>query len=83
MRVGSLLNLARRHLTDAQKVILGRTIEPDVRERARLRQGARTDLTSRTLGLEVPAVQQSRDELAREVGIGSGRTYERQARVDH
>jgi len=31
------LNLARRHLTDAQKVILGREIEPDVAERARER----------------------------------------------
>ena len=33
------LNLARRHLTDAQKVALGMTIEPDVAEEARRRQG--------------------------------------------
>ena len=31
------LNLARRHLTDAQKVALGMTIEPDVAEAARAR----------------------------------------------
>jgi ParB-like chromosome segregation protein Spo0J len=32
------LNLARRQLTDGQKVLLGRMIEPDVAERARKRQ---------------------------------------------
>lgn len=69
------LNLARRHLTDAQKVLLGRRIEPDVAERARQRQGARTDLTS---GSSVPKVdERSRDEVAQQVGLGSGRTYER------
>lgn len=80
------LNLARRHLTDAQKVLLGRTIEPDVAEAARRRQGARTDLsptgdtstevdtTSATTDAEV---ERTVNEVAEKVGIGSGRTYER------
>lgn len=68
------LNLARRHLTDAQKVALGMTIEPDVAEEARRRQGTRSDLTS---GTNDPEVERTRDEVARQVGLGSGRTYER------
>lgn len=39
------LNVDRRHLTDAQKVLLGKKIEPDVVAMAKERQGARTDVT--------------------------------------
>lgn len=65
------LNLARRHLTDAQKVMLGRTIEPDVAEaaRGRMAEGGRSG--------QVSDPSESRDEVARQVGLGSGRTYER------
>lgn len=75
------LNLARRHLTDAQKVMLGKRIKPDVEARARERQGSRTDLqpTSRTNVLDVP--RQARDEVAAQVGLGSGRTFERHAKL--
>ena len=70
------VNVKRRHLTSMQQTMLGRIIEPDIAERARRRQGFRTDLdpTSRPSVLEVV---QRRDEVAAEVGLGSGRTYER------
>lgn len=114
------LNLARRHLTDAQKAMLGRQIEPDVAERARQRQvdlgklkGGRPSVTSVTEGrgstededangtgekpvthvapfvedrtqdesrMRTPTsadVKRTTDEVARTVGLGSGRTYER------
>lgn len=78
------LNLARRHLTDVQKVVAGQKIEPDIAERARLRmlagkapdpgdnchQGSDGDRGPRTV-----------DEVAEAVGIPSGRTYERQKKV--
>ena len=70
------LNVARRHLTDAQKVLAGKAIEPDLAERARRRQGARTDLNP-TLGATAPNVAKTRDEVAKAVGLGSGDTYER------
>lgn len=68
------LNLARRHLTDAQKVMLGRKVEPDVAEEARKRMadGGRGGQVSTPSGSE-----KTRDEVAKQVGLGSGRTYER------
>lgn len=75
------LNLARRHLTDAQKVLLGRTIEPDVAERARERQGQRTDLVSTEVDTEprgklsTKSADKTRDAVAQQVGLGTGRTY--------
>lgn len=75
------LNLARRHLTDGQKTLIGRTIEPDIAERARLRQGKRRDLIAETSGTNDPQVVRTRDEVAAEIGIGSGRTYERNKEV--
>lgn len=80
------LNLARRQLTDAQKVRLGELLEPDIADRAEkrrlanLKQGERTKSrgghmsTSGDFG-------KTRDETARTVGIGSGQTYERQKAV--
>lgn len=79
------LNLARRQLTDAQKVRLGGLLEPDIayraekRRLANLKQGTRSpSATSVALGDEV---KRAVDETARTVGIGSGRTYERQKAV--
>ena len=52
------------------------------RERARARQGARTDLTS---GKHCPEVakgpERVRDKVASAIGIGSGRTYDKAAQV--
>jgi len=52
------------------------------RERARARQGARTDLTS---GKHCPEVakgpERVRDKVASAIGIGSGRTYDKAAKV--
>lgn len=69
------LNLARRHLTDAQKVIVGRLIEPDAAEaaKARMSEGARSG--------QVSGPSESRDDVASRVGLGSGRTYERGRKV--
>lgn len=74
------LNVSRRHLTFEQKVLIGRKIEPDIAERARQRQGTRTDL-EQTSATSVTEVQRTTDEVAKTVGIGSGRTYERAKRV--
>lgn len=74
------LNLARRHLTDAQKVLLGRTIEPDVAEAARARQAHGQTAPGRSATTDAEReVEPTRavDEVAAKVGIGSGRTYER------
>jgi len=76
------LNLARRQLTDAQKATLGRTIEPDVEAEAKRRQielgksqGAPTPLvTAVTKG-------RAKDAVAKKVGMGSGRTYERAKQI--
>lgn len=73
------VNTVRRDgLTDAQMTLAGRLLEPDYAERARLRQGARNDLTS---GTSDPEVERTRDSVAAEVGLGSGRTYERNKKV--
>ena len=83
------LNLARRHLTDGQKTLIGRTIEPDVAERARLRKvaggesGGRGRPAEKVMDICPEPIGQAttRDEVAAEVGIGSGRTYERNKQV--
>jgi len=84
-----MLNLARRQLTDPQKVLLGRRIEPDIAERAL----ARMAIGGETAGRGRPAEKgkdkcpdpiegkQTRDEVAEVVGLGSGRTYERNKKV--
>ncbi len=81
------LNVARRHLTDAQQIELGRTIEPDVAERARLRMLATQNndaaAAARSSGQMAPAEARgrTRDDVAQTVGLGSGRTYERGKKV--
>lgn len=78
------LNLARRQLTDAQRVLIGRQIEPDLAERARLRQvvagvefGRGKSAGKVPDNCPEPIGRETRDEVAAEVGLGSGRTYER------
>lgn len=67
------LNLNRRHLTDAQRAMLGRMLEPDLAEQARERkaQGGRGGLA------EDSDKCRTVDSVARFVGLGIGRTYER------
>jgi len=74
------LNLARRQLTDAQKVLLGRTIEPDVAARSAERQREIGKAPTDPLWTSVQKGT-TRDEVARTVGLSSGRTYERQRQV--
>lgn len=65
------LNLSRRHLTDAQRVLLGETLAPSIASEARHRHGPKS-----------PQPQgRTRDLVARAVGIGSGLTFERGRRV--
>jgi N6-adenosine-specific RNA methylase IME4/ParB-like chromosome segregation protein Spo0J len=75
------LNLARRHLTEAQKVLIARQIEPDIAERARQRQ----EQLGRTHGDDPLAAGAAKgrtdDEVARAVGLGSGDTYRRAKQV--
>ena len=74
------LNLARRHLTDAQKVALGRTIEPDIAEEARGRMAAAGKVAAPGKPAATAATFEKKrtdDEVARQVGIGSGDTYRR------
>lgn len=72
------LNIARRHMTDAQKVKLGQDIEPDIAKEANRRQShGQTAPGKNASGHVSGSVGETRDEVARIVGIGSGRTYER------
>lgn len=75
------LNVARRHLTDAQKVKLGRDIEPSITREARRRQEelGRTQ-GKEPLGANAPKGK-TRDHVAKSVGLGSGDTYERGKKV--
>lgn len=76
------LNAARRQLTDAQKVALGKRIEPDIAARAEKRRLA--NLRRGDVQPEVdtcPPREKTRDEVARAVQLGSGRTYERGKQV--
>ncbi len=78
------LSLARRQLTDAQKVLVGQKIEPDIAERARLRQvlageqhGRGMDSSAASAAeLSTPSLRTT-DEVAKAVGLGSGDTYDR------
>lgn len=78
------LNLARRHLTDAQKVLLGAAIEPDVAERSKRRMaeaGAKAAPGKPASNVAPLEPARTVDEVAAQVGLGSGRTYERSKRV--
>lgn len=71
------LNVARRQLTDAQKVLLGREIEPDIRAVAVERESHRDPATGANTYGQASIGGTTRDEVAATVGLGSGRTYER------
>ncbi len=74
------LNAARRHLTDARKVMLGRQIEPDIAAIAKARMVAGT-LPSRD-GRATSKLERSTDQqVANEVGIGGAKTYYRHKKV--
>lgn len=76
------LNAARRQLTDAQKTFVGMQIEPDVQERARLRQAHGLTAPGRSGSVDPQrSADRARDEVAAAVGLGSGSTYERSKRV--
>ena len=75
------LNTNRRHLTDAQKIMVGQRIEPDIAEHAHLRglanlkRGtASPDVTNDAPG---ETAKRTTDDIAARVGVSSGRTYER------
>jgi len=74
------LNVDRRQMTDAQRVMLGQTIEPDIAHKAKARQGTRTDLSG-TFPANAGNVGEASDEIAMSVGLGSGDTYERGKKV--
>jgi len=78
------LNLARRHLTDAQKALIGRDIEPDIAKRARERMAAAGAKAApgKPASVDAPlSAQRTVDAVATAVGFGSGRTYERAKRT--
>jgi len=81
------LNLARRHLTDAQKAMLGRQIEPDVasvrgaRQLAALRRGAVVGSPSSSSDDDGGDRPRNTDaEVAGRVGMNES-TYRRHRRV--
>src|SRR5699024_6406688 len=74
-------NAACRQLTPEQKTTLGRESEPDIRARAAKRQkelaGSRPNSHSASPSGHMSGRSETRDEVARTVQLGSGRTYER------
>jgi N6-adenosine-specific RNA methylase IME4 len=84
-----MLNLARRQLTDAQKVLIGEKIEPDIAARALARKAAAGASAAPGKPAEKDVENfphlsdnsKTRDEVAELVGIGSGRTYENHKQV--
>lgn len=71
------LNVARRQLTDAQKVLLGREIEPDIRAVAAANQAHGETAPGRNALPQVRQSVRTTDAVAQKVGLGSGDTYER------
>jgi hypothetical protein len=74
------MNLARRQLTGAQKVLLGTAIERDIADEAEARMLAGRTPDPQDNCPEGPAPQ-TRDIVAKTVGLGSGRNYERSKQV--
>ena len=68
-------NVIRRHLTVGQKTAIGMKLEEFYAEKAKQRQGTRTDLTSSSNELKVEYVQ-ARDQAAKAVGL-TPTTYHR------
>ncbi len=68
-------------MTDAQRVILGRTLEGRLAELARERSGTRTDLGPEEQVHPRSDFGKTRDHVAKAVGLGSGDTYRRGSRL--
>jgi len=78
------INLARRHATADQKAVAGRKIEADIAARAKARMalaGERSAPGKPATDVAPFVAARTTDEVARTVGLGSGRTYERQRQV--
>jgi ParB-like chromosome segregation protein Spo0J len=78
------VNVNRRHLTDAQRALVGIDIEPDVVKRAeeRMLAGVAADPPENfPEGSSAGNKGDSRDETAAMVGLGAGRTYENHKKV--
>ena len=79
------MNLARRQLTGAQKVLLGKKIEPNIAAEAKARMQHKDPKTGEnTYGQSTVGVgshPQTRDEVAGKVGVGAGVTYQRHKKV--
>jgi len=75
-----VMNMARRHSTDAQRVLVGRKIESDLAKRAEANR------TANLPTVDAPSVKaftlgRTTDAVAKAVGIGTGRTYENHKKV--
>jgi len=71
-------NLLRRHLNDYQKVEMTQPLEGFYEEKAKQRQGRRTDLTSVSNGTEVEWGR-AVDKIARRIGMSSTNYYRAKA----
>jgi len=90
LSVSATLNADRRQMTDGQRTILGRKLEERFRELARERQRQAGEQHGRGIDSSGTTVQElsdtqanaaARDQVAEAVGLGSGRTYERNAKT--
>ena len=90
LSVAATLNADRRQMTDGQRTILGRKLEERFRELARERQRQAGEQHGRGIDSSGTTVQElsdtqanaaARDQVAEAVGLGSGRTYERNAKA--
>ncbi len=78
------LNIARRHLTDAQKVQIGLLIEPDVAAEANRRMLSKlknSPDSSLCANAQSDETGYTRDIIADKVGLKSGHTYDRAKKV--
>lgn len=70
-------NVSRRHLTDAQKVMAGEKIEPDIAKEAATREKAGKPVGKPPDNCPEGGKGETRDQVAAVVGLNSGKTYER------
>ncbi|MCD8068487.1 MAG: ParB N-terminal domain-containing protein, partial [Lachnospiraceae bacterium] len=71
-------NEVRKEFSKAERVEYGRRLERIEREKAKERQGTRTDLTSEKI---FPEVTRPNDVVAEKLGIGSGKQYEHEKAI--
>jgi N6-adenosine-specific RNA methylase IME4/ParB-like chromosome segregation protein Spo0J len=70
-----------REKTFTQKMGEAEFIEETERMKAKKRQGTRTDLTSAKHFAEVEKPERAVDKIAQQIGIGSGRNYEKAKKI--